>query len=85
MLVEISRPIVTEKLNTANHKIMVAKIKKFVAEVRTELTKVSWSSRQELLSATFLVITITGLLSVFIGLIDFSFSRILRWLIVMVK
>ena len=58
-----------------------AKIKKFVLEVKTELKKVSWSTRQELISATLMVIVITFLLAVFIGITDLSFSKVLRLVI----
>lgn len=54
-----------------------AKIKKFLLEVRTELTKVSWSTRQELMGATFVVITITSIMALFIGVIDLFLSKIL--------
>lgn len=55
-----------------------ARINKFILEVKTELKKVSWSSRQELMAATLMVIVITALLVVFIGVVDLSFSRALR-------
>jgi len=49
----------------------------FISEVKQELAKVAWSSRQELIGATFVVITITALTTVFIGIIDLSLSKIL--------
>jgi len=54
-----------------------AKIRKFILEVRTELTKVSWSRRQELTGATVVVITITSIIAIFIGIIDLFLSKIL--------
>lgn len=56
-------------------------IKKFLIEVKVELTKVSWSTRKELVSATWLVILTTGFLGIFIGVIDFALSKILSLLI----
>jgi len=53
------------------------KIKTFVLEVKTELTKVSWSTRQELTGSTMVVITITAIMAVFIGVIDLFLSQIL--------
>lgn len=50
-------------------------IRKFILEVKTELTKVSWSTREELFGSTFVVIGITTLLSVIIGLFDLLLSR----------
>jgi len=56
---------------------LIGKISNFLAEVKQELTKVSWSTRQEILGATMVVISITALLSVFIGLSDLLLSKIL--------
>jgi preprotein translocase subunit SecE len=47
----------------------------FLKEVRTELSKVSWSTRQELIGSTFVVIVITGIMAVFIGAIDLILSK----------
>lgn len=49
----------------------------FIKDVRSELGKVSWSTREELIGATFVVIAITFLTGLFIGLIDLLLSRIL--------
>lgn len=54
-----------------------AKIKTFIVEVKTELTKVSWSTRQELVGSTFVVIIITAITAFFIGTIDLFLSKIL--------
>ncbi|MFC1805269.1 preprotein translocase subunit SecE [Candidatus Omnitrophota bacterium] len=52
----------------------------FLKEVKVELGKVSWSSRQELLGATFIVITVTAIMAVYIGGIDVCLSKILSML-----
>lgn len=39
--------------------------------------KVSWSSRQELMGATAVVITITAIVAVFIGIVDLFLSKAL--------
>ena len=49
----------------------------FLKEVRQELTKVSWSSRQEVMSLTVVVIVTTSLIAVFIGIIDVLLSKVL--------
>ncbi len=54
---------------------MIAKIKKFVLEVVSELKKVSWSSRKEVISSTWIVIVSTAFLGLFIGLTDFILSK----------
>ncbi|MFA4842271.1 MAG: preprotein translocase subunit SecE [Candidatus Omnitrophota bacterium] len=53
------------------------KIKTFVMEVRQELGKVSWSSRQEIIGATGVVIAITAIMAVFIGIVDLALSKLL--------
>jgi preprotein translocase subunit SecE len=49
----------------------------FIKDVKSELGKVSWSTREELIGATFVVIAITFLTGLFIGLIDLLLSKIL--------
>ncbi|PIP20282.1 MAG: preprotein translocase subunit SecE [Candidatus Omnitrophica bacterium CG23_combo_of_CG06-09_8_20_14_all_40_11] len=54
------------------------KVTNFLKEVKLELNKVSWSTRQELVSSTVVVITVTFIMAVFIGVIDFLLSGVLR-------
>ncbi|MHB8155488.1 MAG: preprotein translocase subunit SecE [Candidatus Omnitrophota bacterium] len=53
---------------------ILAKPINFFKEVKVELNKVSWSTRKELLASTILVITVTGILTVFIGIVDLGLS-----------
>ncbi len=54
------------------------KITNFFKEVKLELNKVSWSTRQEVVSSTVVVITVTFIMAAFIGVIDIILSHILR-------
>ena len=54
---------------------VIAKPINFLKEVRAELSKVSWSTRQELLASTALVIVVTGIMTVFIGIVDMFLSK----------
>ena len=54
-----------------------ARIPNFFREVHQELKKVSWSSRKELLGATWVVIFTTFILAFYIGSIDFGLSKFL--------
>jgi preprotein translocase subunit SecE len=56
---------------------VIAKPVNFLKEVRAELGKVAWSTRQELMDSTVLVIVTTAILGVFIGLIDVALSKFL--------
>jgi len=49
----------------------------FLKEVRQELGKVSWSSREEVMNLTFVVIVTTCLIAVFIGGVDLALSKFL--------
>lgn len=54
---------------------ILAKIPIFFGEVKIELTKVSWPSRKELLGASWIVIITTGILTAYIGILDFVLSK----------
>ncbi|MCM8795742.1 MAG: preprotein translocase subunit SecE [Candidatus Omnitrophica bacterium] len=58
------------------------KIIQFLREVKQELGKVSWSTREELIGSTFVIIVITSLMAIFIGLIDLVLSKILSILFI---
>ncbi|MFA4888531.1 MAG: preprotein translocase subunit SecE [Candidatus Omnitrophota bacterium] len=47
----------------------------FIKEVKIELSKVSWSTRQELTASTLVVISVTCVTGIFIGLIDLLLSK----------
>ena len=51
----------------------------FIKEVKIQLTKVSWPTREELVGATTIVIIVTFLTAAFVGFVDLFFSRILSW------
>jgi preprotein translocase subunit SecE len=48
---------------------------RFIKEVKVELGKVAWSSRQELIDSTIVVITVTALMAAFIGAVDILLSK----------
>jgi len=56
---------------------ILAKPVNFINEVRSELRKVAWSTRKELLASTVLVITVTVIMTIFIGIVDLVLSRFL--------
>jgi preprotein translocase subunit SecE len=59
---------------------IIAKPVNFLKEVKLELSKVSWSNREELLGATFVVIGITAIMTVFIYVVDIGLTKLLRML-----
>ena len=54
---------------------MIEKIRKFIGEVIAEMKKVSWTTRKELVDSTLIVIFSSFLLGIFVGIIDFAFSK----------
>ena len=56
-------------------------IKKFIAEVRAEMQKVTWSTREEIMGSTAVVLMTMMILSTFIGISDFILSRALSVLL----
>jgi len=49
---------------------MFEKAKKFMIDVRTEMGKVSWPTRNELRGSTMVVIVTVIIMAIFIGLVD---------------
>ena len=60
---------------------MIGKVQKFVSEVAIELKKVSWSTRKDVVDATWIVFLSSVLLGVFIGATDFVLSKLLEIII----
>jgi len=59
---------------------IIAKPINFLKEVKAELGKVSWSTRQEVLGSTFVVIVITAIMTLFIFIADIILSKALNLL-----
>ena len=57
------------------------KVTKFFNEVKMELKKVSWSTRQELINSTIVVIAAVAVLSIFIGVCDLVLSNAINFIL----
>jgi len=57
------------------------RITRYVKEVRAEIRKVTWPSRQEVLRLTAIVITVLVVMSIFMAVVDFAFSRLMQAII----
>ena len=62
----------SKKLKTMK---IFSKITNFITEVKVEMQKVSWSTKDELVGSTTVVIASTLLLAMFIGIVDIVLSR----------
>lgn len=57
---------------------MIEKIKEFFREVKIEIKKVVYPSREELLGSTWVVIITAIVISVFLGIVDLGLSKIVK-------
>jgi preprotein translocase subunit SecE len=53
------------------------RVKNYLADVWAEMKKVSWVQRKELFTTTIVVIIFSTVLALFVGAVDFIFSRLL--------
>ena len=60
---------------------VIMRLVNYVQEVRVELDKVTWPSRDDLKAHTIVVLVFLGLLSVFIGALDVGFQRLVLTLL----
>ncbi|GAP61696.1 preprotein translocase subunit SecE [Ardenticatena maritima] len=56
-------------------------VTRYFREVRAELAKVTWPSREEAINLTMVVLAVTIALSLFLGAWDYLFSRLIAFLI----
>ncbi|CAO0823010.1 preprotein translocase subunit SecE [Desulfarculales bacterium] len=53
----------------------------FLREVKTELKKVTWPGRKQTLSSTGVVVGLVIVISLFLGLVDYVLTHLVRFLI----
>jgi preprotein translocase subunit SecE len=58
-------------------KDLFKRVRNYLADVWAEMKKVSWVQRKELFTTTLVVIIFSSVLALFIGVVDFVFSRLL--------
>jgi preprotein translocase subunit SecE len=55
---------------------MIKRIKDFLREVKIEIKKVVFPSKDELIGSTWVVIIVVLIISLFLGIVDLGLSRI---------
>lgn len=60
---------------------MVKKFTNFLREVKVELGKVTWSTKNELIASTWVVLISVALLTIFIAICDFILIRVINFII----
>jgi len=62
-------------------KQILSKIRQFLDEARAELKKVTWPTRKQTLASTAVVLVVSIFLSIFLGLVDFGLTKIIKVLL----
>ena len=57
---------------------IIAKIKTFLREVRLEMKKVNWLTRDQLTNYTIMVIGFMVTMAIFFGSLDYGFAALLQ-------
>ncbi|MBD3162711.1 MAG: preprotein translocase subunit SecE [Candidatus Latescibacteria bacterium] len=60
---------------------VIDRFKKFLSDVKIEMTKVSWPSREEVKESTMVVLVAVFIIAVFIYAVDLVISRIVRMIL----
>jgi len=59
-------------------KLIFEKVKQFLKDSKIELRKVTWPTSKQTLASTSVVIIVVVIISVFLGVVDFGLSKIIR-------
>ncbi len=62
-------------------KLYYARSKQFLSEVVRELKQVTWPNRKETLGTTGVVLVLVIIVSIYLGLVDYALSHLVRVLI----
>ncbi|HYA26615.1 MAG TPA: preprotein translocase subunit SecE [Thermodesulfovibrionales bacterium] len=57
---------------------MMNKIKEFFAEVKIEIKKVVYPSKEELIGSTWVVIITAVVISIFLGIVDVGLTKLVK-------
>ncbi|NQU03680.1 MAG: preprotein translocase subunit SecE [Syntrophaceae bacterium] len=58
--------------------LVIKKIRQFLIECKVELKKVTWPTPKQALASTSVVIVVVVIVSVFLGLVDFGLTKIIK-------
>jgi preprotein translocase subunit SecE len=66
---------------TINPVEWIGQSRQFLEEVRAELRKVTWPSRQEYMGGTIGVLVIVAILTLVLGVVDFGLAEIIQLIV----
>lgn len=55
--------------------------KQFLLEARQELRKVTWSTKQQVMASTWIVLGVVIIISIFLGIVDLVLAKIVRYIL----
>ena len=59
-------------------KLIMSRIRRFLRDAKVELNKVTWPTPKEALASTSVVIVVVVIVSLFLGVVDFGLTKIIR-------
>lgn len=59
----------------------IGRAKQFFSDAKLELKKVTWPTRQQTMTSTWVVLAVTAVLSIFLGLVDLAFSKVIGYIL----
>ncbi|MEN6321785.1 MAG: preprotein translocase subunit SecE [Syntrophaceae bacterium] len=59
-------------------KLITEKVIRFLKEAKVELKKVTWPTPKQTLASTSVVIIVVIIVSIFLGIVDFGLSKVIR-------
>jgi preprotein translocase subunit SecE len=54
----------------------------YLKEVRVELSKITWPKKDQVIKLTLIVFIISGIVAIYLGVLDFSFTKLLELLVI---
>ncbi len=57
---------------------VISTVRHFLSEAKAELKKVTWPTPKEALASTSVVIVVVVIVSIFLGIVDFGLTKIVR-------
>ena len=59
---------------------MFKRLRQFFVDIKAEFVKVSWPTKQQTLRNTYIVVVFVIMMSIFLGVLNVIFSRIIKFL-----
>lgn len=61
--------------------VFVNKVLNYLKEVKLELSKVTWPKRNQVIKLTLIVFIISGIVAIYVGGLDFVYTKVLELII----